>query len=140
VSVPVESIPKYQQLAPKFKEMREAGKSIQEITFRHKVAWQVAWEIIQFAEIGERPTPKYAGWEHFAKLAPLVADLREQDGKNWPDAMSEIARQTGQKPSTATTLRGYEHAHQHNFRIESGVSTKLRPRSGHRSGRAVTEI
>ena len=62
VSVPIESVPKYEHLAPTFKEMREAGKSVQEIAFRHKIAWQV----IQFAETGERST-----WQHSGMRSPV---------------------------------------------------------------------
>lgn len=137
VSAPVESVPKYEQLAPKFKEMRESGKSIQEIAFRHKIAWQVAWEILQFAETGERPTwqhpetsSQYAGWQHFEELAPLVVELRDQNGKNWIEVISEIARQTGHRVSAATTLRAYEHARRHDFRAVSGIGIEFRPRSG----------
>lgn len=137
VTVSVENVPKYEQLAPKFKEMRESGRSVQEIAFRHKIAWQVAWEVIQFAETGERPTwqlpessPNYAGWEHFAEVAPLIADLRDRNGKNWQKIVFDVARKTGHRISIATAVRAYEHAHRLEFRVESGISTEFRPRSG----------
>jgi DNA invertase Pin-like site-specific DNA recombinase len=137
VSVPVESVPKYEQLAPKFKELREAGKSVQEIAFRHKVAWQVAWEILQFAETGERPTwrlpessPQYEGWQHFETLAPLIANLRDEKGMEWQKVLTNVARQTGHRISIATAIRAYEHSRRYEFRVESGISTELRPRSG----------
>ncbi|MDX1968395.1 MAG: hypothetical protein SFV23_14560 [Planctomycetaceae bacterium] len=137
MSVPIESVPKYEQLAPKFKEMREAGKSVQEIAFRHKVAWQVAWEILQFAETGERPTwqlpecsPQYEGWQHFETLAPLIADLRDNMEMQWPRVLADVARQTGHRISIATAVRAYEHSRRYEFRVESGISTEFCPRSG----------
>lgn len=137
MSVPIESVPKYEQLAPKFKELREAGKSIQEIAFRHKVAWQVAWEILQFAETGERPTwrlpessPLYEGWQHFESLAPLIADLRDNERREWQTVLFDVARQTGHRISIATAIRAYEHSRRYEFRIESGISTEFCPRSG----------
>jgi DNA invertase Pin-like site-specific DNA recombinase len=137
VDVPIEKVPEYERLAPKFKELRDGGRTIHEIASRHKVAWQVAYETLQFAETGDRPLwyasddpVRYAGWKHFQDVAPVVAELRDQEKMNWLEITDETLRRTGYVISAVTALRAYEHAHRRETRQSSGIGTDFRPRSG----------
>ncbi|ODA36489.1 recombinase family protein [Planctopirus hydrillae] len=56
VSVPVESVPKYEQLAPKFRELHDKGASIQTIAAAHGLCWDQVKMILRFAATGERPS------------------------------------------------------------------------------------
>jgi transposase len=55
VEVVIEKVPRYESLAPVFKQMYDNGASIQAIASAHGMSWQYAGQIIHFAETGERP-------------------------------------------------------------------------------------
>ena len=137
VEFPIDRIPKYEELAPKFREMREAGKTIREIASAHHVSWQVAYETIEFARTGQRPCwytaddpIRYLGWEHYEEIAPLVAELRDQNELDWPEIVEQVREHTGHAVSTGTALRAYEYAHRRETRQSAGIGTKFRPRCG----------
>jgi len=131
VSVSIEEVPKYEELAPKFKEMHDYGVSVHEIASRHKIGWQVALEIIDFAETGQRPQwhitadpERYAGWDQFQELSTLVAKLRDQQRLCWNEIAVEVQKQTGTVISVITALRSYEWAHRRIHRQSAGVIKK----------------
>lgn len=137
VEIPIEQIPKYEQLAPKMKEMQEQGKTIHEIASAHKIGWQVAYESLHFAETGERPKwyqaddpIRYQGWDHYQELAPLVARLRDQDKLDWAEVIVETRKQSGHQISAVTALRAYEYAHRQETRAAVGIGTAFAPRHG----------
>ncbi|WP_437192503.1 helix-turn-helix domain-containing protein [Planctomicrobium sp. SH527] len=55
VSAVIDEIPKYERLAPIFKEMRDNGASIQTIAAAHELTWDQVKKILHFADTGERP-------------------------------------------------------------------------------------
>ena len=55
VEVPIEKIPKYERLAPVFKQMRDRGASVQSIASAHGVVWTYVEMVLHFADTGERP-------------------------------------------------------------------------------------
>jgi hypothetical protein len=55
VEVVIEDVPKYEQLAPKFKQLHENGASIRTIASAHGICWSYAKEILDFAKTGIRP-------------------------------------------------------------------------------------
>ena len=85
VGVVTYKVPKYERLAPMFKQMRDNGASVQSIAAAHGVTWQFATQVLHFADTGERPkwktgkptgagatTPKYK------EISKEVAYLRDK--------------------------------------------------------------
>ncbi len=87
ITICLEKVPRYEQLAPSFKQLHDAGKSIQAIAAAHQMTWQSANEILKFAQTGLRPKwkigkgkSKKRGWPatRYIELAPQVVKLRDQ--------------------------------------------------------------
>ena len=55
VEVVIEKVPQYELLAPLFLDMEKNGASIQTIASAHKMCWQYAKAVLDFAKTGERP-------------------------------------------------------------------------------------
>jgi hypothetical protein len=112
IEVVIEKIPKYELLAPKFKELRANGVSVEVIAHTHGMSAQYAQEILDFAETGIRPkwqsrkrtgarkgkTPKHI------ENAEEIARMRDEDHKSFV----KIAAEKGVSPQTAR--RAYDTA------------------------------
>jgi hypothetical protein len=121
--VVLEKLPKYEKLAPRFKELHDKGASIATIASMHKVVWQYANDVLHFAETGERPKssrkrkrrhrgqmgktriPKYI------QFASLVARLRDEEHKMFPAIAAHIWQHCGVHIARGTLSRAYDHAH-----------------------------
>jgi site-specific DNA recombinase len=113
VEVVIDKVPKYEHLAPKFKELRENGASIESIAHAHGMSWQYAKEILDFAETGQRPK-----WKNHKRtgarkgvvpkhiqLAEEVARLRDQDNMSFEKIRALLHISDG------TVRRAYDYAH-----------------------------
>jgi DNA invertase Pin-like site-specific DNA recombinase len=56
VEVVIDKVPKYELLAPVFKQMRNNGASVQNIAHAHGLSWEYTDQILKFADTGQRPT------------------------------------------------------------------------------------
>ena len=85
VEVVIDKVPKYEQLAPQFKQMHDNGASIEAIAHAHGMSWQYAKDILGFAETGERPkwrsgkaTGKGGNPTKYLEIKEEVARLRDE--------------------------------------------------------------
>jgi hypothetical protein len=103
MEVPIDNVPKYEKLAPIFKEMHDKGASIESIASAHHISWQYAKEIIHFAETGERPK-----WRQgrrtgrgrrvkYTEIADTVVAMKEKEKMPF----KQIAAKLGVSKSTA---------------------------------------
>ena len=53
--VVIDKVPRYEELAPEFKQMRDNGASVESIAHAHGMSWQYAKQILKFADTGQRP-------------------------------------------------------------------------------------
>ncbi len=112
MSAVIEEVPKYERLAPEFKEMRDKGASIQSIASAHCLCWDQVKMILRFADTGERP--KWPSKEN-RKGLPAIREKylthclevvkRRADGESF----AKIANELG--ISEATVRRAWDHAH-----------------------------
>jgi DNA invertase Pin-like site-specific DNA recombinase len=110
MEVVIDRVPKYEQLAPKFKLMRDNGASIQSIAHAHGMSFDYAKQILEFADTGRRPkwSSGKGGGKGKAKprvfkdIAPEVVHLRNV--KKWP--FERIATKLG--VSVSTVCRAYD--------------------------------
>ena len=123
VTVPLETIPKYEQLAPEFLRLVEKGASVQSIAASYGMCWQYANEIIQFSKTGVRPqwntgkkTGQGARQNKFLEHVDEVVYMKDVQKKSF----AKIARKL--KISTQTVGRAYDHAHREKIResVENG--------------------
>jgi DNA invertase Pin-like site-specific DNA recombinase len=70
VDVVVDQVPKYEQLAPKFKELHQQGMSVDEIAAAYGMSRQYARGILEFALTGRRPA--WVAAKSAASRAPKV--------------------------------------------------------------------
>ncbi len=95
IEIPLEKIPKYEKLAPKFKKLHDDGASPEVIASSHNMSRQDAELIIEFAETGKRP--KWRAGKRTGKGRPkrieykdIISEVVEmRDVKNMP--MKQIA-------------------------------------------------
>ena len=110
VEVPIEKVPAYERLAPKFKEMRDNGASVNSIAAAHGLVWQQVAEALQFADTGERP--KWKGGKRtgagtktkYVQIAEEVATLRESKGMSFAKIAAKL------EVGEATVHRAYDYA------------------------------
>ena len=113
VTVVIDEVPKYEELAPMFLEMERKGASVQSIASAYKMSWKYAKEILVFAKTGKRPKWK-AGKRtgtggkraKYPDLQERVAHLRDVDKKPF----AQLAREL--KVGLGTVQRAYDAAHQ----------------------------
>mgnify|MGYP000573351674 CR=1 FL=1 len=112
VEVVIEKIPKYEQLAPLFKQLSDKGASIKSIAHAYGMSCPYALEILTYAKTGKRPewqsgkrtgvlagkTPKYI------EIAEEVARLREKEKMPFPRIAEAM------KVSQATAIRAFDYA------------------------------
>jgi hypothetical protein len=90
IEVVIEKIPKYESLAPKFKELQTNGVSVEVIAHAHGMSAQYAQEILDFAETGIRPkwqSRKRTGarkgkMPKHIENAEEIARMRDEDHKS----------------------------------------------------------
>jgi len=110
IEVPIEKIPKYEQLAPLFKQMKDKGASIESIASAHRISWQYAAEVLHFAETGERPqwlSGRRTGrglQVKYTAIAEEVASLREKQKMSFKRIVAELGVGAG------TVRRAYDFA------------------------------
>jgi DNA invertase Pin-like site-specific DNA recombinase len=84
VEVVIDKVPKYEQLAPLFKQLRDNGASVESISHAHGLSWEYATQVLKFAETGERPKwgpVKRSGTgganaQKYKDIAPKVVEMR----------------------------------------------------------------
>lgn len=112
VEVVIEKLPKYEQLAPKFKSLSDGGATINAIAAMHGMTWAEAKMVLDFAITGKRPyvaskkTTSGLGRPKtkYLDVAAEVARLRDDEQVSF----AKIAERLGIGESTA--LRAYDHA------------------------------
>jgi transposase len=110
VEVVIDKVPKYERLAPVFKQMRDNGASVQSIAHAHGMSWDYADQILKFADTGQRPTwgSGKAGGKGKAKpclykdIAPDVVRMRNVEKKPFEEIASIL------KVGIATVCRAYD--------------------------------
>ena len=133
VEVVIDKVPKYERLAPVFKQMRANGASVESIAHVHGMSRQYAKEILDYADTGQRPkwksrkrtgarkgkTPKHI------EIAEDVVRMRDVKLKPF----SQIAAEKG--VSYETVCRAYDHVRPEAVReaAEKGET----PKRGHYS-------
>jgi hypothetical protein len=129
-AIPIESIPKYEQLAPKFKELRDKGASIQTIAAAHGLCWDQAKMILHFSDTGERP--KWPSKKRAKSTLPQPekyithseeVSRRRQQGESF----ALIGRELG--ICEGTVRRAWDHAHA--AQANAAASSGMTPDRGH---------
>ena len=116
VEVPVDHVPKYEQIAPKVRPLAGQGNSVDTISRLMGVPWETVRDAISFAQTGKRPAPRNRKREKKsprrskqppkkALIAAEVARLRDEEQRPF----LEIAKLLDASPSTVT--RAYDLAH-----------------------------
>ena len=111
VEVLIEKIPKYESLAPEFKQLRDNGASVESIAHAHGMSYQYAKGILNFAETGEPPkweTRKRTGARQgkvpkYIEISADVVRMRDQD--KIPFKQIAIIKKVG----LATVCRAYDY-------------------------------
>lgn len=117
IEVVIDQVPKYEQLAPTFKQMRDNGASIEAIAHAYGMSWQYAKDVLGFAETGERPkwrsgkaTGKGGNPTKYLEIKEEVARLRDEEKLPF----GKIAAQLG--VGYSTVRRAYDAARPENVR------------------------
>ena len=118
VEVVIDKIPKYELLAPVFLQMEKNGASVVTIASAHKVCWQYAKEILDFAKTGKRPKWHSGNGDGTGQARPAKYPDIEKDAAYLRDVkklpFEKIAAQLGVGVNTA--YRAYDSAHQDEVR------------------------
>ncbi len=118
VTVLIGEVPKYEGLAPRFKELRDRGASIHSIATAHGMTHHYVSQIIRFAETGERPKgnerpgtgKRKPPGPSYKEIAALVTELRDLENLTTLEILEELKRR-GIEVSESTVLRAYGYAH-----------------------------
>jgi DNA invertase Pin-like site-specific DNA recombinase len=110
IEVPLEKIPKYELLAPLFKQLHDNGASVLSIAASHGMSWQYADEIIRFANTGERPqwkSGKKGGTggkpRRYIEISSEVVALRDKKKLTFARIAEDL------KVGESTVRRAYDH-------------------------------
>ncbi len=130
VEVVVDQVPKYEQLAPKFKELHDNRASLSTIASVHKMCWAYAAEILKFALTGERPSwgPKGKKAEgspkkrRYVEIADEVVRLHDVDLRSF----EHIAKQL--RVREKTVRRAWDFAH--HAEIQAAAAHGTTPKRG----------
>lgn len=144
VSAVIEEVPRYEQLAPIFKEMHDNGASIQSIASAHGLCWDQANTILHFAETGERPkwptkqkrspTDRNFTREKYESLCPEVVK-RRASGESFAKIAVEL------RVCESTVRRAWDHAHQDQLKgAAMSGTTPDRGRYRHISDTTICEV
>lgn len=128
--MPIEKIPRYERLAPLFKQQRDGGASIDSLAAAYGMTWKSAKEILVFADTGQRPewtSGKRTGTKRrheadYRRIAAQVVAMREDQRMSF----EKIAEVLGVARNTAR--RAYDH-----LRPEAAIRAAeegTRPRRG----------
>ncbi|MDZ4686119.1 MAG: hypothetical protein SH850_13710 [Planctomycetaceae bacterium] len=88
VEVVIDEIPRYERMAPVFKQLADGGASINAIAASYKLQWHQVKQALDFAETGERPQPKSRKTKQpgignkpcqYKAVAPEVVRLRDEE-------------------------------------------------------------
>ena len=111
MEVVIDKVPKYEQLAPKFKQMRDTGAGIEAIAHAHSIL-AYAKDILLYADTGQRPkwrarprTGKGPKPTRFKGISDEVARLRDKEKMPF----TKIAAKLG--VGLSTVRRAYDYAH-----------------------------
>lgn len=109
VEVVIQNVAKYEQLAPKFKLLRDDGASPAAIAASHGMTRKSVHDILRFADTGERPiwksgrkTGNGGNATRYKSIATEVVQLRDEKRMSF----SAIAKQL--EVSTGTVQRAYD--------------------------------
>lgn len=75
IELVIEKTPRYEKMAPVFKQMRDGGASIQSIAAAHGTTWADVERVLHFADTGERPK-----WPSGSSKRKLRKDSAAGDG------------------------------------------------------------
>lgn len=113
IEVVIDKVPKYEQLAPEFKRLRDKGASVEAIAHAHGMSWSYAAQILDFADTGERPDwgprdcarkgDKGGNATKYIEVAPRVIELRDKEKLPF----KRIAAMLG--VGVSTVLRAYDY-------------------------------
>ena len=117
VTVVIDEVPKYEELAPMFLEMERKGASVQSIASAYKMSWKYAKEILVFAKTGNRPKWK-AGKRtgtggkraKYPDLEKRVTEMRDVQEMPFPAIAAHLNVGLG------TVYRAYDAAHHEEVR------------------------
>jgi len=113
VEVVIEKVPKYERLAPKFKQLHDNGASIQTIAAAHQISWAYAQQILAFAETGKRPSwgPSKKGGKGRSKAAkykdisPDVVRMHDDEKLSFERIAAAL------HVGVSTVCRAYDYGH-----------------------------
>ena len=147
VKVVIEDVPKYEQLAPKFKQLHQNGASIRTIASAHGMCWSYAKEILDFADTGVRPQwkgTKKSGRRTgvtplYQRIAADVSRLRDKRNLSFPKIVDWLLENRGTSVSVDTACRAWDFAHRETIRraAERGQVPERRPNRPRRAEKTV---
>jgi hypothetical protein len=116
VEIPIDRVPKYEQIAEKVQVLAKTGSSVENIARIINVPWETVRDAIRFAQTGKRPAPRDRSREKKSSRRPkqlpkkvlISAEVaRLRDDEQLP--FLQIADRLRVDPSTVT--RAYDLAH-----------------------------
>lgn len=138
VEIIIDQIPKYELLAPTFKELNDKGNSIQDLAAAYEMPPSQVAKILRYAETGQRPRrdrtkkgtkPKQrrAPRGIYKEIAAVVAQLFDEKRMTYPQIQEELKKR-GIEVAEPTIGRAYKYAHREEIR--EGLSQPKKPRRG----------
>jgi DNA invertase Pin-like site-specific DNA recombinase len=128
VEIVIDKSPKYETLAPKFRELKKKGASIESIASAHKMSYGYAEAILHFGMTGERPvwkrgkkTGSGAGAAKYLHIKEQVVQLRDKKR-----SIKKIAKELN--VSEQTVRRAYDDARPE--AVKEAAENGERPRRG----------
>lgn len=126
VEIALEKVPKYELLAPRFKQLRASGASVESIASAHGMCRAYAEQILKFAETGERPqwkSGKRTGTGNrveYIENSPQVVEMRDVQKLSFARIAASLGIGEG------TVRRAYDYGHPELVReaVESGKTPK----------------
>lgn len=139
VEVIIDKVPKYELLAPVFKQLRHNGASVESIAHAHGMCRPYALEILEFADTGKRPqwgSVKQRGMGQskaakYPEIGPAVVRMRDVKRMSF----TKIAARLGVGRSTVT--RAYDEARPE--AVREAAESGQKPRRG-RSTRLPLQV
>ena len=138
VEIIIDQIPKYELLAPTFKELHDKGNSIQDLAAAYEMPPSQVAKILRYAETGQRPRrdrtkkgtkPKQrrAPRGTYKEISAVVAQLFDENRMTYPQIQEELKKR-GIEVAEPTIGRAYKYAHREEIR--EGLSQPKKPRRG----------
>lgn len=122
VEIAIESIPRYERLAARFKKLADKGASVQTLARAHDMTWKDAKEALDFARTGKRPVyrprPRKAGNRKktpitFRDIVDDVVRMRDVEKRPFKGIAAMLSEEQGYPISRQMVEHAYDFAHPH---------------------------